>query len=144
MLTVFDHALEHEAWQEETESWDTDQERKAVEAGEKNYAGEADESQHDASPEIKADVAGFAKSGLDEPGAGAGNVGGGKWDGFAEGIESLLDALPDFDGGLFLGLGGVAAESAQAGSQHGAGCNRSRAEGEDHQNHGDEHDDGEN
>ena len=62
--------------------------------------------QHDASAEIVADVAGFAKSGLDEPGAGAGDVGGRKRDGFAEGIEGLLDALPHFDGGLFLGLGG--------------------------------------
>ncbi len=144
MLTVFDHALQDEARQKETESRDTDQEREAVEAGEKNDACESDESQHDTGAEIKADVTGFAKSGLDEPGAGAGNVGGRKRNRFAEGIEGLLDALPYFDGGLFLRDGGVAAESAETGSQHGAGGDGGRAEGEDHQDHGNEDDDGEN
>ena len=49
-------------------------------------------------------MARLAKSGLDEPGAGAGNVGGRQRDGFAEGIERLLEALLHLDRGLFLGL----------------------------------------
>ena len=106
-------------------------------------AAEAKKCQHDAGAEIIADMAGLAESGLNEPAAGAGDVGGRKRDGFAEGIEGLLDALFHFDGWLFLGHGGMAAEGAEAGSQHGTGRDGGGAKGEDHQHDGDEHDDGE-
>ena len=144
MLTAFDHALQHEARNEETEGGNTDQQGNAIDTGEKDYAGEADNCQHDAGAEIKADVAGFAKSGLNEPGAGAGDVGGRKWNRFAEGIQSLLDTLSDFNCRLFLRDGGVTAEGAQAGSQHGTGSYGGRAKGKDHQGNGDEDDDSEN
>ena len=47
-------------------------------------------------------------------------------------------------GGLLCGLGALAAQSAQTGSQHGTGRHHGRAEGEHHQHDGDEYDDGEN
>src|ERR1039458_1522970 len=73
-LTVFDHALQEEAGNEETEGGDTDQQGDAIEAGESDDAGEAEKCQHDAGAEIVADMAGLAEPGLDEPDAGAGYV----------------------------------------------------------------------
>ena len=142
LLTVFDHALEKEAGNEETEGRNADQQGHALDAGESHDAGQAEECEHDPGPEIVAEMAGFAKAGLNQPEAGAGDVGGRKRDGFADGIEGLLEALSDFERRLFAIHGGMTAKGAQTGSQHGRRSDDGGAEGEDHQHDGDEHDDG--
>ncbi len=141
-LAVFDHALENKTWDEETQCGHAHQQGHAIYPGEDDDTGEAKNGQHDTRSEIIADMAGLAKSGLNEPRAGAGYVGGRKRDGFAEGIEGLLDALPYFQRRLLRGHRRLTAESAQAGSEHGSGRHGGRAEGEHHQGDGNKHDDG--
>ena len=94
MLPVFDHALEDEARQEKAEAGNADEKKKIVEAGKQRDAGEPDGSHQKASAEIVVDVDGIAESGLNQPGAGAGNVGRRKRNGLAERVERLLDAFP--------------------------------------------------
>src|SRR5208282_5864237 len=143
-LTVPDHALEKEARNKETEGGNADQEWNAIDAGENDDAGKTENRQHNTGAEIVADMAGLAESSLDEPGARAGDIGGGKRDGLADGIERLLDALADLHRWFFLGQRGLATEGAQAGSQHGTGRDSGCAKGENHQHDGDKDDDGQN
>src|SRR3984885_13235396 len=143
-LTVFDHALEKETRNKEAQGWDADQQGNAIDAGENDDAGQTKGRQNHTGAEVVADMARLAESSLDEPGAGAGYIGGGKRDGFAEGIEGLLDALSNLDRRLFLSHRGLAAEGTQTGSQHGAGRDGRRPEGEYHQHDRDKHDDGQN
>jgi hypothetical protein len=76
---------------------------------------------------------------LDHPAASPGNIGGRQWNGFAEGVESLLD--PFSNGWLVLNrFFLLAAEGPQAGPEHGAGSYCCGAEGEHGCNHGEEHD----
>ena len=142
LLTVLDHALEKETRNEETEGGNADQQGHAIDAGENHDAGQTEKREHDAGSVIVADMAGLAKSGLDEPAAGTGYVRRRKWDGLAEGIEGLLEALSYLEGRLFLSHGGLATQGAQAGPQYGSGRDDGRAKGEHHQHDSNEHDDG--
>src|SRR5271163_694426 len=95
----------------------------------------------DAQTVVDGDVLRAAISGLDEPGAGLGDSGGGDGQGSAEGIERLLHAFAH--GGLGLGFGALPADFAEAGSEDGGGRNGGGSEGEDDDHDGQENENGE-
>src|ERR1700691_320616 len=86
LLTVFDHALQEKAGKEETERRHADQQAQTGKTGEKYDTGKAQKCQQQAGTEVVAGVARLAKSGLDQPTAGAGDVGGRQRDGLAQRI----------------------------------------------------------
>ena len=141
----FDHALQKEAGNEEARDAGTQTSRlRLIETGKSHHTREAQNGQHQTSPEIVADMARLAKSGLDEPRAGSGDVGGRERDGLTDGFERLFQALFHPDCRLLGSLRCLPAQSAEAGSQHGTGRNHGSAKGEHHQHDGHEHDDGQN
>ena len=90
---------------------------------------------------VDGDVLVVAVSGLDEPGASLGDVGGEMGRARLSGIESLLEALAH--GLLLLGFGALPADFAQAGAEHRRGSDRGGSEGEDHHRDGQEDQHGE-
>ena len=95
LLAILDQALQVEARKEEAERRNADQQGDIVDSGEYQHPDKAQSSQQKAGAEIVADVAGFAQSSLNQPGAGAGDVGRRQRNRFAEGIEGLLQTLLD-------------------------------------------------
>src|SRR5580692_2476407 len=144
LLAVFDHALQEKAGKEEAERGHADQQAQTAETGEKYNAAQAQKRQQQTGAEVVAGVARFAKSGLNQPAAGARDVGGRERNRLADGVESLLKALFHLHRRFLCDLHPLPAQSAEAGSQHGTRRHNGRAEGEHHQHDGDKHDDSEN
>jgi hypothetical protein len=143
VLALANHALQDEAGKQEAESGDAREHRHIADAEDHEHREKSDASHQHAHTEVVVDVDGIAVSGLNEPFAGAGDIGRRKRDGFAEWIESLFDAITD--GGLDLGdLRLRSAESTQTSTEHRAGTEHGRAEGEDRHGDGDEYDNGQN
>ena len=140
VLAVFDHALQDEAWQEKAEAGNACEQEEVVETGKQGDAGKARGSHQEAGAEVIVDVDGVTIPGLNEPGAGAGNIGGRKRDGLSQGIERLLHALAK--GRLALdGLLLMSPEGAQTGAEDGVGSDDGGAKGEHYHHHGEEYDD---
>jgi hypothetical protein len=142
-LAIPNQALEDETRQKESKSAEADEQSWIRKPGKQCHEREADSAHQNAGAEVVVDVAGVAKSGLDEKFASRGNVGGRQWQGFADGVEGLLEAL--FNRGLVLDrLLLLAAEGAQARSEDGTGRNYGSSESKHRDCNGHEYDDNEN
>src|SRR5579864_1434556 len=76
ILAVSDHALQNKAGEQEAEGGDADDQGGIIQSGESHDQAEADGSHQNAGAEVVVDINGIAESGLDQPFARAGNIGG--------------------------------------------------------------------
>src|SRR5258708_4196843 len=131
ILPVFGHALQHKARNKKTETGDASEEEHIVDAGEEHDASEAKHCQKQARADVIVDMDRITKASLDQPGTGAGNVGGGEWNRSADGVEGLLE--PFSERRLVLRGLLLSAHGAQARAQNRAGSDGSRAKGKHRQ-----------